>query len=211
MALRGSGFEASPEYADAISRGMGEELGQAVSQELGRDGVDRLSLEDWNVVQFLIIGVDLAEQVLPRTADAGGDEAAGSPATSVASAPCKTGTLSSHEDEPSSDGTPMGEGTGAEPAKKVARRRRCVIRRLTRGVSELAIDTKVDIPERGPGKTPGPTGATLAKTGQSSAVRVVGRPPVPPVVRLEDVREELQGGRDVPRGGAPPGGGGDGW
>ena len=65
LASRGSGFQASPEYADAISRGMGEKLGQAVSQELGQDGVDRLSLKDWNVVQFLIFGVDLAEQVLP--------------------------------------------------------------------------------------------------------------------------------------------------
>ena len=110
---------------------MGEKLGQAIEHELGRDGMDRLSLEDWNIVQFLIFGVDPAVQVLPLTANAGGDEAAGFPATSVASAPCKTGTLSFPEDELSLDRTPLGEGTGAEPANKVAQRRRHVIRRLT--------------------------------------------------------------------------------
>ena len=131
LAPRGSNFAASLEYAEAISQGLGEELGQAIEQVLGRDGMDSLSHEDWNIVQFLTYGVDPAMQVLPRTADAGGDEAAGSPATSVALAPCKMGTLSSQEDELSSDRTPMGEGAGAKPAKKVARRRRPVIRRLT--------------------------------------------------------------------------------
>ena len=110
---------------------MSEKLGQAIKQVLGRDGMDSLSHEDWNIVQFLTYGVDPAVQVLPHTADARGDEAAGSPATSVASAPCKTGTLFSQEDELSLDRTPMGEGTGAEHAKKAARGRWRVIRRLT--------------------------------------------------------------------------------
>ena len=106
----------------------------------------------------------------------------------------------------------MGEGAGAEPAKKVARGRRRVIRCLTQKVIKMAIDVEhVEIPEQGPGEIPGPTGATLARTGQSTATRMVGRPPVPPVVRLQDVRDEMQGGGDVPGGGAPPGGGGDGW
>ena len=52
-------------------------------------------------------------------ADAEGNEAAGLPVTSVASTPCKTGTLSSFEDELSSDRTLLGEGTGAEPANKL--------------------------------------------------------------------------------------------
>ena len=51
LALRGSNFAASPEYAEAISRGMGEELGQAIEQVLGRNGMDSLSHEDWNIVQ----------------------------------------------------------------------------------------------------------------------------------------------------------------
>ena len=89
LALRGSGFAASPEYAKAISHGMGELLGQALERVLGKDGVDRLSLEDWNIVQYLSIGINLSEQVLPSTADAGGDEVAGSPVTSVAIAPCE--------------------------------------------------------------------------------------------------------------------------
>ena len=94
---------------------------------------------------------------------------------------------------------------------KAARGRRRVIRRLTRGVSELAINTNVEIPDLGPGETPGPTGATLARLGQSTATRAGCCPPVPPVVRLQDVREEMQGGGDIPGGGAPPGGGGDSW
>ena len=98
---------------------MGEELGQALKQVLDKDRVKKLSLKDWNVVQYLSFGIDLAKQVLHSTADAGGDEAAGSSATSVASAPCETGTLSSPEDELSTDRTPLGEGTGAEPANKV--------------------------------------------------------------------------------------------
>ena len=72
LASRGSNFAASPEYAKAISRGMGEELGQAIEQVLGRDGMDSLSYEDWNIVQFLTYGVDPAVQVLSHAADAEG-------------------------------------------------------------------------------------------------------------------------------------------
>ncbi len=96
------------------------ELGQVLKQVLGTNGVEKLSLEDWNVVHYLTFGIDLAEQVVSSMANAGGDEAAGSPATSIASAPCETGTLSSPEDELSMDRTPLGEGTGAKPANKVA-------------------------------------------------------------------------------------------
>ena len=75
LALRGSGFEASPEYAEAISRGMGVELGQVLEQVLGTDGVEKISLKDWNIVHYLSFGINLAEQVLPLRADTGGDEA----------------------------------------------------------------------------------------------------------------------------------------
>ena len=89
LALRGSGFAASLEYAEAIFCGMGELLRQALEQVFGKDGVDKLSLKDWNIMQYLSFGINLAEQVLPSTADAGGDEFTGSPATSVAIAPCE--------------------------------------------------------------------------------------------------------------------------
>ena len=52
MALRGSNFDASPEYAEVISQGMGEELGQAINQVLGRDGMDHLSHEDLTSCNF---------------------------------------------------------------------------------------------------------------------------------------------------------------
>ena len=68
----------------------------------------------------------------------------------------------------------------------------------------------VETPETGQGETPGPIGATWAHMTQSSAIRPGGRPPVPPVVHLKDVREELRGGGDIPGGGTLPGGGGDG-
>ncbi len=212
LASRGSDFTDSPEYAEAISRGMGEELGQAIEQVLGRDGVDSLSHEDWNIMQFLIFGIDHAMQVLPSMANAGGDEAAGSPATSVASAPCETGTLSSPEDELPTGRSPLGEGTGAEPANKVTRRRQHGLRRLTRGVRDMAINVgHVEIPEKGQGQTPGPVGAILARSGQSTITRLSSRPPVPPAICPEDEQREMQGGGDIPMGGALPGGGGDGW
>ena len=69
----------------------------------------------------------------------------------------------------------------------------------------------VKIPEKGPGGTPGPTGATLARGTQSSATRTDSYPPVPPTIRPEDIHREMQGGGDIPREGAPPGGGGDSW
>ena len=68
----------------------------------------------------------------------------------------------------------------------------------------------VEIPEKGPGQTPGPVGAILARSGQSTTTRLGSHPPVPPAIRPEDVRREMQGGGDIPMEGAPPGGGGDG-
>ena len=131
---------------------MGVELGQALEEVLGIDGVEDLSLKDWKVVHYLTFGINLAEQVLPSTANAGGDEAAGSPATSVASAPCKTGTLSCPEDELSTDRTPLGEVAGAKPANEIAQRHWHGFCRLTQGVREMAIDADhVKIPEKGPG------------------------------------------------------------
>ena len=137
LALRGSGFAASPEYAKAISRGIDMELGQVLEQVLGTDGVEKLSLEDWKVVHYLSFGIDLAKQVPPSTADAGGDEAAASPVTSVASTSCEIGTPSSPEDQLSMDRTPLSEGTGAKPANKVTRRCQHGLRHLARGVRKM--------------------------------------------------------------------------
>ena len=50
---------------------MGMEFGQALEHVLGSDGFEELSLKDWNTVHYLTFGIDLAEQVLPLTADAG--------------------------------------------------------------------------------------------------------------------------------------------
>ena len=187
------------------------ELGQALEEVLGTNGVEELSLEDWNVVHYLTFGIDLAKQVLPLMADAGGDEAASSPATSVASTPCETGTLAS-PDELSLDRTPLGEGAGAEPANKVARMCQHGIRRLTQRVRDMAIDAdRIEIPQKGPGQTPGAIGATLARGAQSSTTRTDSHPPAPPAICPEDVRREMQGGGDIPGGGVLPGCGGGGW
>ena len=69
----------------------------------------------------------------------------------------------------------------------------------------------VEIPEKGPWQTPGPVGAILARSGQSTTTRAGSCPPVPPAIHSEDVRREMKGGGDIPMGDALPGGGGDGW
>ncbi len=68
-------------------------------------------------------------EVPPITAEADNDEAAGTLAMSLPQTCSKMGTLSSPEDELSSDRTPLGENAGAKPANKVARRRRHGLRR----------------------------------------------------------------------------------
>ena len=124
---------------------------------LGEGGIGKLAIEDWNVVQFLYYGIDLAKQVPPSTAKARGDVAAGSPASSTAVVYSENKALSMKEDDLSPDRTPLGEDTGAEPASKVAQRRRHGLRCLTRRVREMAIDADhVKIPEKGTGQTPWP-------------------------------------------------------
>ena len=54
-------------------------------------------------------------KVPPSRAEARWDEATDSPATSVAPACSKKGTLSSSEDEMSNNVTPLGEGIGTKP------------------------------------------------------------------------------------------------
>lgn len=55
----------------------------------------------------------------PLVTGARGDEATDSPALSIASAYSKKGTLSSLEDEPSLDETPLGEGIGKIPNNEI--------------------------------------------------------------------------------------------
>ena len=58
---------------------------------------------------------ECTRKVPPSSAEAGGDEAAGSPAMTVAQACSKKGTLSSSEDETSNNMAPLGESIGTKP------------------------------------------------------------------------------------------------
>ena len=115
-------------------------------------------------------------EVPPSTAEAGGDEATGSPAMSIAQACSKKGTLSSSEDETSNNVTPLGEGIGTKPTDKAflasmftgltetaRKRQQHTIGHLTQKVEEMVLDD--DCIKSTAGylvKTPGPTGASLA-------------------------------------------------
>ena len=67
------------------------------------------------VIAELYMSDECTHKVPPSTAKAGGNKAAGSPATTLAQACSKKGTLSSSEDETSNNLTPLGEGIGTKP------------------------------------------------------------------------------------------------
>ena len=109
--------------------------------------------EDTCALADLYTSDECAHEVPPSTAKAGGDEAAGTRATSVAQACSKKGTLSSSEDETSHNMTPLGEGIGTKPTddellakldtiftESARKRQRHMIICLTRKVKEMVLD-----------------------------------------------------------------------
>ena len=143
LASSGEWFATAPEYAKAIARGKASKLVDALMATLGNATV--MSTEDTcNIVDLYTID-GCSCKVPPSTAEAGGDEATGTPATSVALACSKKGTLSSSEDETSNDVTPLGESVGTKPmdneplveldtifTESARKRQRHMIVRLTR-------------------------------------------------------------------------------
>ena len=71
-----------PEYAKAISRGRAVEFTDALMATLG-DAM-AMCMEDTCTLVDLYMSNNCAHEVPPSTAEAGGDEAAGKPATSIA-------------------------------------------------------------------------------------------------------------------------------
>ncbi len=106
-------FVAALEYAKAISRGQAGKFADALIVSLGN--VTTMSMEDTCTIAELYMTNQCGHKVSPSMADAGGDKAAGSPATSVAQACSKRGTLSSSEDERSNNVTPLDKGIGTKP------------------------------------------------------------------------------------------------
>ena len=157
-----------------------------------------------------------AHKVPPSTAEARGDMAAGSPATSVAQACSKRSTISSSKDETSNNVT-QGVGmktTYKEPLAKLdailtesaRKRQRHMIILLTRKVEEMVLDNDHVWVNTGCSvETPGPIGASLAWQPTS------GRRPWPahPGNPQDDDRpDENMGINDPPLENPPPEGGG---
>ena len=113
LALSGKWFATALEYAEAISRGKAGKLANALMAALGN--ATAMIAEDTCAIADLYMSDDCTHRVPPSTAEAGGDEAAGLPVTTVAQDCSKKGTLSSSEDETSNDVTPLGEGVETKP------------------------------------------------------------------------------------------------
>ena len=93
LTLSGKRFAAAPEYAKAISRGQAGKIVDALMVALGN--ATAMSAENTCDIVDLYMSDEDTHEVPLSMAKAGGDEAAGSPATSVAQACSKKGTLSS--------------------------------------------------------------------------------------------------------------------
>ena len=113
LALSSERLDAAPEYAEAISRGQAGECTDALMAALGN--VTAMSTDNTCTITELYMSGVCAQKVPPSMAKARGDEATGSPATSVVQACSKKGTISSSEDETSNDMTLLGEGIGMKP------------------------------------------------------------------------------------------------
>ena len=130
LASRGAGFATSDEVAAAWKQGVAAELADAVMAALG-SRFHSLSEEDVCILADLYTATPSAagamaeaveepegsltlakQEQCPSTPpnEAGGDEAAGSPAVSVNAVPGDKGAISSPEDESSEDESPRGEG-----------------------------------------------------------------------------------------------------
>ena len=256
LALKGVGFAASEEVAAAIEGGVAAEFALAVMAALG-SRFEQLAEED----QFTIADLyTAAPSAAKATADAvvardgpgslaerdlspplssvrtGGDEAAGSPTTSVSVDVWEKGAISSLEDDSLVDESLSGDGhtASAEPPvedfppswKKFfyhSKPNALACRRLNvmaRRLRKLSLDVGPDIPEHGPVDTPGLTGADLARQEPQRAKRYGHIVPHAPRVRTrshspaegkEEEDDDAGDGDDPPpeEGPNPPPGGGD--
>jgi hypothetical protein len=84
LVLRGPGFSGSAAYTEAVSRGLVTEFADVLVTAWG--GVPKMCNEDAVAILDLYCCAGVAQEVPPSTAEAGGDVAAGSPASSTAAA-----------------------------------------------------------------------------------------------------------------------------
>lgn len=244
LALKGAGFATSDEVAAAIREGVAAELADAVMAALG-SRFEGLSDEDVRILADLYTAAPsaamatadaveepdgptaLAEQAHdpPRLPEgAGGDVAAGSPATSVLAVPEEKDALSSPEDDSSSDESPCGEGTAVlvelpfadslpkwrmfghhvKTERGNGRRLASLARRLT----GMSLGQEPEVPDVGPVNIPGSLIATLARNPPK---RIPGARAVRPTKQVDDDESGEESDRPPsPRETAPPPGGGDG-
>ena len=260
LALKGTDFATSDEVAAAIEGGVAAELAFAVMVALG-SRFEQLAEEDQLTIAELYTAASSAEKTTadavvafdgPNTLaerdlwsplsphEAGGDEAAGSPAASVATVAGEKGALSSPEDDSSIDESPCGDGrpVSAElhvgdslPSwQKFARRFKSSeeqgqrLAALARRIRAISLGAGPEVPAHGQVNTPGPTGADLGRTAPQGGKRYGHIVPHAPRVRTrshspgegdeEEGDNAGSGDRDdespPAQGPNPPPGGGDG-
>ena len=116
LALSDQDFAAAPKYAKAISRDWAGNFADALMADLGN--TTAMSADDTWAILDLYMSDGHTCKILPSTAEAIGNETAGSLAKSVAQACSKKGSLSSLENETSNHMTPLGESVGMKPTGK---------------------------------------------------------------------------------------------
>ena len=207
LALKGSCFATSEEVAAAIEGGLAAELAFAVMAALG-SRFEQLADEDQVTIAELYTAAPSAATMVADAAAApkgpntlaereeysplssletGGDEAAGSPATSVIADEAEKGPLSSPEDDSINDESPSGDAratsvelpvdSSSPPWQEFARQPKpsandgrrltplaCRFKRLTLGIGP-------EVPAHGPVRTPGQTGTDLARPAPKGAKR----------------------------------------
>ena len=199
LALKGAGLASSDEVAAAIREGVATELADAVMAALG-NRFECLSDEDVRTLAELYTvapsattteadatvepeGPDILaerEQCKPLlSTEAGGDEAAGSPAASTSAGHAEKGALSSPEDDLSLDESPCGDGRTVSVELPVDRlvpswrrhgrhnkgrgRRGLNLTSLARRLTRLSFGHELEVPPSGPVDPPGPVGTTLGR------------------------------------------------
>jgi hypothetical protein len=143
LALKGAGFATSDKVAAAIREGVAAELADAVMASLG-SRFERLSDEDVRILAELYTAAPSAAMTTANAVmepggpnvlaeretgtphlpvEAGGDEVAGSPTPSVVVALEGKGTISSPEDDSSTDESHNGDG----PEEKAGQHRALIL------------------------------------------------------------------------------------
>jgi hypothetical protein len=244
LALKGAGLATSDEVVAATREGVAAELTDAVMAALS-NRFERLSDEDVRIVADLYTAAPSAATTMANAVvepeglnilaesehdpphspvEAGGDEAAGSPAPSIAAASEEKGAISSPEDDSSANESPSGDGpvvpselpvvnslskwwTFGPWAKNKQGRGRCLTSLACR-LTHMSLGQEPEVPKSRPVDIPKSLITNLARDPPK---RIPGRRPIPPTRKKGSDESEDESNAPPPlQGPAPPPGGGDG-